>query len=122
MAAVMIAMIFVMVLIIILSGGIVRLLQRWLCWYGLSRTLDNLVQFPSVQPNAAALRTKIDFNTLALCHLKRDITDGTFHNYSSLVVDHKKINKQGCVQTLNTEDSPVFSLENEHIVFKIVLQ
>jgi hypothetical protein len=94
MAAVMVTLMLVMVLIVLLSGGVTRLLRIRLSWLSRRGAFDNLVQFAPVQPDAAALRTKINFNTLTFCDLQRDITDGTIHDSSSLWVKQKKLTNE----------------------------
>jgi hypothetical protein len=45
----------------------------------LSASLDDLVELPSVEPNAAALGAIIDLDALPLAHHERDATDGAWH-------------------------------------------
>ena len=64
-------------------AGLIRKLRRGRRADGLSggRTLDNLVKFPSVKPDTAALGAVIDFNSLAIGHNQVDgWADGTFHD------------------------------------------
>jgi len=49
-------------------------------------TLDDLVQFPAVQPHSTALRTEVDFHALTFGHLKRHTAHGTVHIRSPLIV------------------------------------
>ena len=49
-------------------------------WHGSEGTLDQLVELATIQPDAAALRTVVDFNALPFRHDQIRIrTDGTFH-------------------------------------------
>lgn len=46
-------------------------LRRWSCRCNFCRCncfFNNFIEFPTVEPNASALRAKIDFNTLSLGH------------------------------------------------------
>ncbi len=43
-------------------------------------TLDDLVQFPPVEPDAAALRAIVDLDTLTVAHHERDLADRTGHS------------------------------------------
>jgi hypothetical protein len=48
-------------------------------------TLDNLVEFPPVEPDAATFRAVIDLDPLAFGHDKADVcTDGTVHVFPFL--------------------------------------
>jgi len=49
-------------------------------------TLNNLVQFATVQPHTATFRTKINLHTLTLCYVQWYITNGTIHSSSSFWV------------------------------------
>ena len=46
---------------------------------GRSGQLDNLVQFATIEPNAAALRAIVDLDTVAIGHYERLIFEGAFH-------------------------------------------
>ncbi len=46
---------------------------------GLYRTLDDLVELSAVQPDTAAIRTIIDFDTLAVCYPEGFVTFRTVH-------------------------------------------
>lgn len=95
MTAVLTTLMLVMVLVVMLIRDIIWLLRIRLLRHGRGRALNNLVQLTPIQPDTAALWTKINFNILTLCNLKRNIAYGTIHN-SSLVVDQKKVNKRDC--------------------------
>jgi hypothetical protein len=43
------------------------------------RALDQLVEFPAIQPDAATLGAIVDFNTLALGHVQVDVTGWTLY-------------------------------------------
>jgi hypothetical protein len=45
-----------------------------------SRSLNNFVEFATVEPDSAALRTIVNFNPLSLRHDERDITIRTIHS------------------------------------------
>jgi hypothetical protein len=45
----------------------------------LGAPLNNLIQFPAIEPYAAALRAKVDFDALTVTHDEIDATTGTRH-------------------------------------------
>lgn len=62
---------------IIVIATVLRLGERGRLWLRRGRripagTLDDLVEFASIKPDAAALRTVIDLDTLAFAHHERD--------------------------------------------------
>jgi hypothetical protein len=45
----------------------------------LGASLEDLVEFPSVEPNPAALRAIVNLDALSLTHHKGNLTDRTWH-------------------------------------------
>lgn len=62
------------------KGG---LLHRSCGWRILGASLDDLVEFSSIEPNTPALGAIVNFNTLSLTHHEGDTTDGTWHTGSA---------------------------------------
>jgi hypothetical protein len=76
------SMVFAIVLLLRVAW-LMRMLRRGRRAEGLpgSRTFDNLVEFPSVKPDTAALGAVINFNSLTIGHNQVDgWADGTFHD------------------------------------------
>jgi hypothetical protein len=48
-------------------------------WHVLGAALEDLVQFPAVEPNPTALGAIVNLDTLSLTHHERDTTDRTRH-------------------------------------------
>ncbi len=58
------------------EGGLLHRSSRWRV---LGTSLDDLVEFPSIEPNAPALRAIINLHPLSLAHHEGNMTDGTWH-------------------------------------------
>ena len=58
------------------EGG---LLHRSVSWRILGTSLDDLIEFPTVEPDTPALWAIVNFHALSLTHHEGDTTDGTRH-------------------------------------------
>jgi hypothetical protein len=58
------------------EGGLLHQSSRWRV---LGTSLDDLVEFPAVEPDTPALRAIINLDTLSFAHHERDPTDRTRH-------------------------------------------
>jgi hypothetical protein len=50
-------------------------------------TLENLVEFSAIEPDAATLGAEIDFHTLSLRHGQRFLTHRAFHDTQPPLVE-----------------------------------
>jgi hypothetical protein len=48
-------------------------------WRLLGTSLEDLVEFPAVEPNTTALRAIVNLDALSLTHHEGNLTDGTRH-------------------------------------------
>jgi hypothetical protein len=85
--SVLIPMMFIgMLVIMVVTAVIVSLLRIRAGGHSRRGSLDNLIQFTSVQPDTPAFRAIIDLDTLTLCYGQWDHTNRTIHFLSPLMV------------------------------------
>jgi hypothetical protein len=75
-----VALILSLIILRLQKGG---LLCRSSRRHVLGAPLDDLVEFPSVEPNTSALGAIVNLHALPLTHHERNTTDGTRHTGST---------------------------------------
>jgi hypothetical protein len=78
----LVASMVVTIPMIIVIALLIAVLHGRLCGYGTprNRTLNNLVQFPTIKPNTSALWAIVNLDALSVAHYKIDrMTDRTLH-------------------------------------------
>jgi hypothetical protein len=71
-----IAGIVALIILRLRNGGLLHWSSGWRI---LGASLDDLVEFPSIEPNPTALRAIVNLDALSFTHHEGDPTDGTRH-------------------------------------------